>query len=243
MFNRRARQAAAKHEHGQLRPQKSETATLGHGVRVRQAGDGRDHRHRADDRLQPVAPRLRPVTPRIDSHVQAHRVSHSWHPSVGIAHEPAHRCSTDTAARSIERVGAEPLGPPVQRRVRRRPLAELRPRHLPQAPPPSRVLRHLVLDHHQPVGLARQCVAGQHPRPGPAPRASRKCYARGQMHRLENAVIVWLQQHQATRNRRPRQPQAPARSSARIIWGSPRPPIAVSRPSTAARTRDTTSRW
>ncbi len=75
MFNRRARNAGAKLEHGRLRPREFETAALGECMGVRLAGDDPRHEQGLDDRRQPIASWLGAVASRIDSDVLAHQIA------------------------------------------------------------------------------------------------------------------------------------------------------------------------
>ncbi len=134
-------------------------------------------------------------------HLRTDRIRHLRHTRLGVGDQTAHRRAAQPAARSSKRVGAQPLGPAMQRRVRWRPVAELTPSDLPQAPVASRILRDVMLDRRQPVGLARQRVARQHTGPRPALQAPRDRHRRGQGNHLQLAALVRLEQDEATRHR------------------------------------------
>ena len=71
-------------------------------------------------------------------------------------------------------MGTEPLGPTMQRRVRRGVLAEQIPNHVAQTLRPGRVSAHQLSDQCQRVALVGQNVVGKDAGSGAAPRTTRE---------------------------------------------------------------------
>ena len=104
-------------------------------------------------------------------------------------------------------MGTEPLGPTVQRRVRRGVLAEQIPNHVAQALRPSRVRAHQLSDQCHRVTLVGQDVVGKDAGSGAAPRATRE-HDRGlQVDADKLPDFVTFQQDHATRDDRGAQHQ------------------------------------
>lgn len=244
MFDRRARNPARELERRRRRPRQHETAALAGCVRMQHCGDERYQRHRADDRSQAIPAWLGPVATRVRRDLRTQRRSNGRNAWLCLGDEPAHRCSAaaNITTGTSQRVSAEPFGPAMQSRVRRRPVAELAPGDLPQAQFALRVVRDLVLDDGQTVGLALQHVAGQHSDPGSASATPGQHDPRSLDNGRRLAALVELEQHQATLDRRPGQREAPARGATRVIGDSRSRAKTTSRPSTSARTRDMTLR-
>ena len=242
MFDRRARQAAAEAERRRRRPRRRETTTLRSGVRVSDAGDDPDEHEQAGDRRQALTSGLAPIPPRVDLDVRAHRPRRLRNACFGLRDEPTDRATASVPARTAQGVRSEPLGPPVQRRVGRRRIAEHRPNDLTQAAVAARVPRDRMLDDGKAVDLAGQHVARENADPGLAPWAPRDGDVDRQADREQLVERVDLQQHETPCDRRPRQHQAGAVSPARLArrW---RPPTRAARHSTSARSRGTRSDW
>ena len=211
---------------------------------VADAGNFCRHGHGAHHRGQPIASRLAAVAPRIRAHVHAYCSRALWDVRLRLGEEAAHRRAARITTRPPEGVSTEALGPAMQRRVRRSPISELAPGHLPQAELARRVLRGLVLDHGQPKDLARKHVAGQHTAPPLAPRAVADCHRCHQRHHLVHAALVQFEQHQPSLHRRACQHHLTASGATRLMGDNRRPPrIARRQHSTAARIRGTTIQW
>ena len=137
-------------------------------------------------------------------------------------------------------MGTEPLGPTVQRRVRRGALAEQIPSHLAQARRPARVGAHQLSDQHHRVALVGQDVVGQYAGSGAAPRATRE-YDRGlQVDADKLPEFVAFQQDHPARDGRGAQHQrlAEARRAAPFIGDKAGPPVADTLPEAAPRRYD-----
>jgi hypothetical protein len=208
-----------------------------------QACDERRHHQRPDDGSEPIAARLGSVAALVGLDGRLRRDHGLRHVRLGLGDEPTHRRAAYVAAGSTERMGAETLGPSVQRRVRGRvPLAQP-PRHVPQAPAAGRVRRHEVLDRRQAEPLPRQHVARQHPDPAATPSAPRQRDRGDHGQQLEHAKGVSLEKHEPALHPRLRQHQTPAGDPALVIGGSRDHQGSGDWTSTAPRTRDTKLEW
>lgn len=149
--------------------------------------------------------------------VVATRVDGSWFDLCRGECRPARRCLRhdrlervcigQTAERSAERKGAEPLGPRVQRRMRRRLPRVRRPGRYAQGLVRFDVGRRRRHDHREAILLVRQHVGRQHPEPPlavPAP-SERNLQGPSQGHLLAAAIVD--QQHRRSRHARPQQDQ------------------------------------
>jgi len=178
LFNRRARKSAGKDQHARIRPQQGETPALGQGVQHRRVRHQPCHRDEHRHPRQALAARLRAVAALIHPERCRHHLRERCHPGLGLEQEAAERHTTGLTARQTEHMGTEPLGPTVQRRVRRGVLAEQIPNHVAQALRPGRVSAHQLGDQCHRVALVGQDVVGKDAGSGAAPRAARK-YDRG----------------------------------------------------------------
>jgi hypothetical protein len=174
VFNRRARKSAREHQHARARPQKGETPALGQGVRNRCVRHPPRHRHEHRHARQALAARLRAVAALIHPECCLHHRRERCHPGLGLDHEAAERRTTGLTARQTEHMGPEPLGPTMQRGVRRGVLAEQIPNHVAQARRPGRVSAHQLSDQCHRVALIGQDVVGKNAGSGAAPRAARE---------------------------------------------------------------------
>ena len=215
---------------------------MGDRVWVWRRGDQRDQGHGANVRSQAIAARLRAMTTRIWSRFAAYHVGDLRHARQGFGNYATHRCAAELAAGSAERVRAKTLAPAVQGRVCRRPLPELRPGDLPQAPVSPRVVRDFALDDGEAVELAREHVAGQHAEPCPASVAPREDDARLDGDRPRDAEVIGLEKHEPTPDRGTGQRGAPVRGATRVNGDSRAGAKTASRPSTRTRSRGRTMR-
>jgi hypothetical protein len=174
VFDRRARKSARKDQHARIRPQQGETAALSqpgygylpnHQLRQRQ-----QHRHAR----QALAALLAAVATLIDPEGFLHYLRNRWYPGLGLDHEAAELHPTGFSAGQSEHMGPEPLGPTVQRRVRRGALAEQIPNHAAQTHRSAGVTAHHRSDQRYRILLVGQDVVGQNTRSGAAPRATRE---------------------------------------------------------------------
>jgi hypothetical protein len=174
VFNRRARKSARKDQHARIRPQQGETPALGQPVYGHlpkyQLRQRQEHRHAR----QALAAPLRAVAALIHPERCLHHLRHRCHPGLGLDHEAAERHTTGLTAGQTEYMGTKPLGPTVQRRVRRGALAEQIPNHLAQARGPLGVGARQLGDHRHRILLVRQDVVRQDAGSGAAPRATRE---------------------------------------------------------------------
>ena len=174
LFNRRARESAREEQHARTRPHQGETPALGQGVQHRCVRHQPCHRHEHRHARQALAARLRAVAALIHPERCLHHLRDRCHPGLGLDHEAAERHTIGLTARQTEYMGAEPLGPTVQRRVRRGALAEQIPNHVAQARRALGVGARQFGDQCHRVALVGQDVVGQDASSGAAPRATRK---------------------------------------------------------------------
>ena len=240
LFNRRAREAARKDQHARARPQQGETPALGQCRRCRDTRHQRRHRHQHRHARQTLAARLRAVAALIDRERCLHHLCDRDHPGLGLEHEAAERHTTDLTARQTEHMGTEPLGPTVQRRVRRGARAEQLPSHLAQARRALGVGARQLGDHGHRIALVGQDVVRQDAGSGAAARATRE-HDRGlQVDADKLAERVALEQDDSARDARGAQHQrlAEARRAAPIIGDKAGPPGEDALPEAASRRYD-----
>ena len=240
LLNRRAREAARKDQHARARPQQGETPALGQCRRCRDTRHQRRHRHQHRHARQTLAARLRAVAALIDRERCLHHLCDRDHPGLGLEHEAAERHTTGLTARQTEHMGTEPLGPTVQRRVRRGARAEQLPSHLAQARRALGVGARQLGDHGHRVALVGQDVVRQDAGSGAAARATRE-HDRGlQVDADKLAERVALEQDDSARDARGAQHQrlAEARRAAPIIGDKAGPPGEDALPEAASRRYD-----
>jgi len=104
-------------------------------------------------------------------------------------------------------MGTEPLGPTMQRRVRRGALAEQIPHHAAQTHRPSDVDAHQLGDQRHRILLVGQDVVRQNTRSGAAPRAAREHNSRLQVDAVQLPEFVAFQQDHSARDDRGAQHQ------------------------------------
>jgi hypothetical protein len=239
-FDRRARESAGKEQHARIRPQKGETPALGQGVHHRCVRHQPCHRHQHRHARQALAASLRAVAALIDPERCLHHRRERCLPGLGLDHEAAERHTTDLTARQTEHMGTEPLGPTVQRRVRRGARAEQLPSHVAQARRALGVGARQLGDHGHRVLLVGQDVVRQDAGSGAAPRATRE-HDRGlQVDADQLPEGVAFQQNHSTRDDRGAQYQrlAEARCTAPIIGDMAVPPVEDALPEAASRRYD-----
>jgi hypothetical protein len=207
LFNRRARESAREEQHARTRPHQGETPALGQGVQHRCVRHQPCHRHEHRHARQALAARLRAVAALIHPERCLHHLRDRCHPGLGLDHEAAERHTTGLTARQTEHMGTEPIGPAMQRGVRRGALAEQIPNHVAQALRPGRVGAHQLSDQCYRVALVGQDVVGQDAGSGAAPRATREHDHGLQLDADKLPECVAFQQDHPTRDRRGAQHQ------------------------------------
>jgi hypothetical protein len=137
-------------------------------------------------------------------------------------------------------MGTEPLGPTMQRRVRRRALAEQIPNHVAQAHRALGVGARQFGDQRHRVAFVGQDVVGQDAGSGAAARATREHDRRLQLDADKLPECVAFQQDYPARDGRGAQHQrlAEARCAAPIIRDKAGPPGADALPEAASRRYD-----
>jgi hypothetical protein len=201
-FDRRARESAGKDQHARIRPHQGETPALGQGLQHRCVRHQPCHRHEHRHARQALAAPLRAVAALIDRERCLHHLRERCHPGLGLDHEAAERHTTDLTARQTEHMGTEPLGPTVQRRVRRGALTEQIPSHAAQARRALGVGARQLRDHGHRILLVGQDVVRQNAGSGAAPRATRE-HDRGlQVDADKLPECVAFQQDHSTRDDR-----------------------------------------
>jgi hypothetical protein len=206
-FDRRARESAGKDQHARARPHQGETPALGQGVRHRYVRHQPYHRDEHRHACQALAAPLRAVAALIHPERCLHHRRHRFHPGLGLEQEAAERHTTGLAARQTEHMGTKPLGPTMQRRVRRGALAEQIPHHAAQTHRPSDVDAHQLGDQHHRILLVGQDVVRQDAGSGAAPRATREHDSRLQVNAVQLSEFVTFQQDHSARDDRGAQHQ------------------------------------
>lgn len=166
MFEGRARQTARETKRGRKRPAKSETAADGEREGVGGPRDVDGDGEQTSSSGQPLRARLGAIAAGIDRYRGRQVCEDSGPVCAGFGVEAADGISAGASAGTLERVGAESFGPPVQGGVRRGPLAEEGTDDLPQALVSLRVACHRILDDGRCIALVGQDVGGEH---APAP--------------------------------------------------------------------------
>ena len=240
LFNRRARESARKDQHARARPHQGETPALGQGVHHRCVRHQPCHRHQHRHARQALAAPLRAVAALIHPKRCLHHLRERCHPGLGLDYEATERHTTGLTARQTEHLGTEPLGPTVQRRVRRGALAEQLPSHAAQARRALGVGARQVGDQGHRLLLVGQDVVRQDAGAGAAPRATRE-HDRGlQVDADKLPECVALEQDCSARDGRGAQHQrlAEARRAAPIIGDKVGPPVEDVLPEAASRRYD-----
>ena len=207
LFNRRARKSAGKNQHARIRPHQGETPALGQHVRGPRARHQLRHRNEHRHARQALAAPLRAVAPFVHPERRLHHLPERCHPGLRLDQEAAERHTTGLTARQTEHVGTEPLGPTVQRRVRRGALAEQIPNHAAQARGPSGVGARQLGDHRHRIALVGQYVVRQYACSGAAPRAAREHDSGLQIDAVQLPEFVAFQQDHPARDGRGAQHQ------------------------------------
>jgi hypothetical protein len=206
-FDRRARESAGKDQHARARPHQGETPALGQGVRHRCVRHQPCHRHEHRHARQTLAASLGAVAALIHPERCLHQLRERCHPGLGLDHEAAERHTTGLTARETEHMGPEPLGPAMQRGVRRGALAEQIPHHAAQTHRPSDVGARQLGDQHHRILLVGQDVVRQDAGSGAAPRATREHDSRLQVNAVQLPECVAFQQDHPARDDRGAQHQ------------------------------------
>ena len=240
LFNRRARKSAREDQHARIRPQQGETPTLGQGVQHRCVRHQPCHRHQHRHARQALAATLRAVAALIDPERCLHHRCDRYHPGLGLDHEAAERHATGLTARQTEHMGAEPLGPAMQRGVRRGARAEQIPDHLAQARRALGVGARQLGDHGHRILLVGQDVVRQDAGSGAAARATREHDHSLQVDADKLPECVAFQQDYCARDARGAQHQwfAEARRAAPLIGDKAGPPVEDVLPEAASRRYD-----
>ena len=207
LFNRRARKSAREEQHARVRPHQGETPTLGQRVRGRRARHQLSHREEHRHTRQAFAARLRAVAAFVHPERCLHHLRDWCHPGLGLDHEAAERHTTGLTARQTEHMGTEPLGPTVQRRVRRGALPEQIPHHAAQARRPGGVRAHQLVDQLLRIAFIGQDVVGQYAVSDAAPRAPREHDSGLEVDAVQLPELVPFQQDHPARDDRGAQHQ------------------------------------
>jgi len=245
VFNRRARKPAREDQHARIRPQQGETPALGQGVQHRCVRHQPCHREEHRHARQALATPFRAIAALIHPERCLHHLRDRRQPGLGLDHEATERHTTRLTARQTEHMGTEPLGPTVERRVRRGPLAEQIPNHAAQTRGPSGVGAHQLGDHRQRIPLVGQYIVGQYARSGAAPRAACEHDIGLEVDAVRLPEFVAFQQDHPARDDRGAQHQrlAQARRAAPIIGDKAGPPIEDALPEASSRRYDRGCRW